>query len=55
MRPPEDIWLDEEALGDHFENVRQRVKSGDTSGGEDWEDIPQQQNELTAGIRKGHR
>ena len=49
MRPPSEIWLDEEALTAHFEAVKDRLKSG--SGGDDSESIPTEQNELTKGLR----
>jgi hypothetical protein len=51
-RPPEEIWLDDEALADHFESVKDRMKNP-SSGGGDWEDIPGpgEQNEFTAGLR----
>jgi hypothetical protein len=50
QRPPEEIWLDDEALSDHFEGVKAAMKAG-TSGG-DMEPIDQQ-NEFTRGLRKG--
>lgn len=51
QRPPEEIWLDDEALSDHFESVKNAMKSG-SSGGSDMEPIDQQ-NEITRGLRKG--
>lgn len=48
MRPPEDIWLDDEALNLHFENVKASMRSGSPM-----EDIPSEQNELTRDIRRG--
>lgn len=54
MRPPEEIWLDDEALADHFDAVKSRLSQGNGSGSGDaeWEDPPVQ-NELTRGLRKG--
>lgn len=52
-RPPERIWLDDEALNQHFGAIQERYRSG--SGGEDWESIPDaefEQNEVTAGFRR---
>lgn len=53
-QPPEEIWLDDEALADHFDNVKRKMRNP-SSGGDDWESIddPGSQNELTRGIRKG--
>lgn len=50
-RPPEGIWLDSEAVSEHFEGVRQRYSSGKGgSGGQ--EPVPQlDQNELTRDLR----
>lgn len=44
--------MDDEALADHFDRVRERMRTKGTSG-DDWEDIPASQNELTRGLRKG--
>lgn len=49
QRPPQDIWMDDEALNAHFEAVRTKLRR--TSQGNDWEDIPGDQNELTKKIR----
>lgn len=57
MRPPHEIWLDEDALADHFDAVKANLKAGRTGGGGDdeWESIPSagSQNELTKNLRKG--
>jgi hypothetical protein len=45
------MWLDDEALTDHFENVKARMRSGATSD-DGWEDIPTEQNELTRDLRR---
>ncbi len=47
--PPEQIWLDSEALNEHFERVRARHKKGSDS--EPIEDVPLMQNELTRGLK----
>lgn len=47
-QPPEEIWLNPEALEDHFERVK-------ASYGSDTEEVPEgelQQNELTAGLKR---
>jgi hypothetical protein len=36
-RPSEEIWLDSEAIADHFAMVRERYRSDKD---DDWEDIP---------------
>lgn len=38
-RPSEDIWLDSEALNDHFEDVRERYRNHDDD--DSWESVPQ--------------
>jgi hypothetical protein len=51
--PPQHLWLDDEAINEHFEKVRDRRASG--SGPADLESVPQpdlEQNELTAQYRK---
>ncbi len=52
-RPPERIWLDDEALASHWEHVDQRRKRPSGSGSEA---VPQvanlEQNELTAGFKR---
>lgn len=53
-RPPERIWLDDEALEAHFENVKARYSSKSGSG--PMEEVPDlQQNELTKGLKTGRR
>lgn len=51
-RPPERIWMDDEALSEHFERVRGRYRSD--SRGPEWEEIPGdlQQNALTTNLRR---
>jgi hypothetical protein len=44
------MWLDDEALSDHFESVKRRLKSGHGSG--DWEDIEETPNEITRDLRR---
>lgn len=49
-QPPEEIWLNAEALEDHFKRVKASYGSDD-----DVEDVPGgelDQNELTAGIKR---
>ena len=50
-QPDESIWLNNEALDDHFRRVKERYKSG--SGMESIEDVPESQNEFTRDLRKG--
>ena len=50
--PPRWMWLDDEALNEHFDEVRSKHSSGDTDGREPVEDRPMMQNELTRGLRK---
>ena len=48
-QPPESMWLDDEALVDHFESIKQKYR--DKSNGT--ESVPDGvQNELTKGIRR---
>ena len=47
-RPAEAIWLDDDALNEHFERVKARYSSG-SSDGEDA--VPMQQNELTRDLK----
>lgn len=50
-QPPERIWLDEEAITEHFERVKARY-----GGGSAMEEVPQaplEQNELTRGLIRG--
>lgn len=46
--PPEEIWLDPEAVSDHFDRVKDKHKNPDMES----IDEPTTQNELTAQIRK---
>lgn len=49
-QPPEAIWLDDEALSEHFQRVRERYAS--PSGTSTADDVaPLEQNELTRGLR----
>lgn len=47
-QPPEAIWLDPEALEEHFQRVKDRYAAGTSS--ED-EHVSLSQNELTRGLR----
>lgn len=48
-QPPEEIWLNPEALQEHFE----QVKASYSSGNSDREEVPDlEQNELTRGIKR---
>lgn len=54
-RPPEHLWLDDEALSSHWENVEQKREQKWGSGSS--EAVPEangplEQNELTAGFKK---
>lgn len=51
-RPPRSIWLDQEALNDHFDTVNSRYS--EKGGSEDVPDVDEQ-NELTKAIKKGKR
>jgi hypothetical protein len=44
-RPPEAIWLDDEALSDHFARVREKYSSGGAGGG--YESVPQADDQVT--------
>jgi hypothetical protein len=52
-RPPERIWLDDEALESHWEQLDQRRKNPPSAGSEA---VPQvgglEQNELTAAFKR---
>lgn len=50
-QPPEEIWLDQDALNEHFERVHARY-GGDDDGGHDAEVVPMTQNELTRDLRR---
>lgn len=50
-QPPEEIWLDPEAINEHFERVKARWKSGSSAGMEPIEQPPMVDNELTRGLR----
>lgn len=51
QRPPQEIWLDDEALNDHFDSVKSRMRTGGASD-DGWEDIPTQQNEFTRDLKR---
>jgi hypothetical protein len=52
-RPPEHMWLDEEALQAHWERVKARYSSQASGGSADMEAIPTlDQNELTKDLRR---
>lgn len=46
-RPPTGIWLEDEALEAHFDEVRRRYRGGTGTS----ESVPLEQNELTRGLR----
>lgn len=48
--PSEDIWLDQEALNDHFERLKEKYSSN--SGGEPMEIVELDQNELTRDLKR---
>lgn len=50
-RPPEDIWLDSDALDEWFGAVKQRWNN--KHGGEDIEEVPLDENELAKEWRRG--
>ena len=50
-QPPEQIWLNEEALTDHFARVRERYGSPSEDTGDSDESL--QQNDLTKELRRG--
>lgn len=49
-RPPERIWLDDDAIGEHFERVDQARKSGTKYDAVP--DADMDQNELTADFKR---
>lgn len=53
-QPPEHIWLDDEAVTEHFARVKERWASG-SSGMEPIEEVPLEQNETTRGLRRLRR
>lgn len=54
QRPPEEIWLDDEALSSHFDALRDKLRStGSGESNDEWESVPPAQNELTKDLRKG--
>lgn len=53
-RPDERIWLDDEALNQHFDALHARYRSSGDRG-EEWESVPSgdlEQNEFTKGFRR---
>lgn len=46
-RPPQDIWMSDEDLRAHFEDLERKY----AGGGADREVVPMAQNELTRGLR----
>lgn len=48
-RPPEELWLDEERISQHFEDVKAR--RNEKYGVESVPDADMMQNELTRGLR----
>ena len=54
-QPPEHIWLDDEALSEHFRRVKERYAAG-SHGMESVEDPgPMEQNEKTRHLRRVRR
>lgn len=49
--PPEEKWLDQEALNEHFDEVKRRYASSSSRGMEPIEELDLEQNELTKGLR----
>jgi len=50
-QPPESIWLDEAALAQHFQDIRERYQS--EGAGDAVEDRPMVENDLVRGLRRG--
>ena len=50
-RPPESIWLDNQAINEHFDSVRAR-REDKARGVEVVDDAPMLQNELTKNLRR---
>lgn len=50
-QPPEEIWLNDEALIDHFDDLKRR-RSSRESGDEEIPGAEWQQNEITKGLRR---
>lgn len=48
-RPPREMWLDDEALAEHFDRLERKHESGGGGSGEDHELL---QNELTRDLRR---
>lgn len=49
-QPPEDIWLDQEALNDHFQRLKEKYSSN--SGGEPMQLVDLDQNEMTRDLKR---
>jgi hypothetical protein len=50
QQPPEEIWLNDEALSAHFEAIRQEQQA--KAGNETIEVPDMEENELTRGLRR---
>ena len=50
-QPPPEIWLNDEAIAEHFDRVTASYEN--PSGSDDGDAEPLQQNELTKGLRRG--
>lgn len=49
-RPPEHIWLNDEAVNEHFERLKARYAKPGSAGDEV---VPMDQNEFTRDLKKG--
>lgn len=49
-QPPEEMWLDQEALEDHFRRLKEKYSSN--SGGQPMEQVDLDQNELTRDLKR---
>ncbi len=52
-QPPEAIWLNDQAITEHFDRVKARYESGMADDMEEVPQAPLEQNELTKGLTRG--
>lgn len=52
-QPPEAIWLNDEAINEHFDRVKARYGAGATDDKDDDDEVPLSQNEMTRNLKKG--